>query len=232
MVTVNGHPPGEPSECTTASSVAGLAREVEALRRTVDELAGPRGRLDSLAGLVARLAEAIATDPSTEPAAPAASWLDHPADPGRPVEASKAARDAEELLTKLSKWVAGIYLRYTDARSLPGCWLWHPDIVEELLWLHLAWLAAYSPGAPASAVGDWHDRQRPGVMRRVSGYAGACSLGAHGPGGDRHTAAVPAVIDASTAIAGWWATGRDQPAPAPTEEQLAAAAARSTRPRR
>jgi hypothetical protein len=231
-VTVHGQVAGGPGQCATASSVAGLAREVEALRRTVDELAGLQERLDSLAGLVARLAETIAAAPSAESGAPAPSWLDHPADPGLPVEASNAARDAQDLLTKLGKWVGGIYLRYTDARSLPGCWLWHPDIVEELLWLHLAWLAAYSPGAPATAVGDWHDRQRPGVVRRVSGYAGACSLGAHLPGGDRHTAAVPAVIDASAAIAGWWATGREQPAPAPTEEQLAAAAARATRPRR
>jgi hypothetical protein len=231
-VNVNGQLRGESGECTTASSVAGLAREVEQLRRTVDELAGLHGRLDSLAGLVARLAETVAAAPSKEPAAPAASWLDHPADPGRPTEASKAVRDAEDLLSKLTAWVTGIYLRYTDARSLPGCWMWHPDIVEELLWLHLAWLAAHTADAPASAVGDWHDRQRPGVVRRVGGYAGACSLGAHRPGGDRHTPSVPTVTDASAAIARWWATNRDEPAPEPTEEQLAVAAARSTRPRR
>jgi hypothetical protein len=152
-VSVNGHPPGEPGECLAASSVAGLAREVEQLRRTVDEHDALRERLDNLAGLVARLAETIATAPSAESAAPAPSWLDHPAEPGRPVEASEAARDAEDLLSKLSGWVAGIYLAYTDARSLPGCWMWHPDIVEELLWLHLAWLAAHSPDAPSSAVG-------------------------------------------------------------------------------
>jgi hypothetical protein len=232
-VSVNDHPPGEPGECTTASSVAGLAREVEALRRKVDEHDALRERLDGLAGLVARLAETIATTTGgTEPTAPAPSWLDHPADLGRPVESSEAARAGEDLLTKLAGWVVGIYRRYTDARSLPGCWLWHPDIVEELIWLHIAWLAAHSTDAAASAVGDWHDRQRPGVVRRIGGYAGACSLGAHHPGGDRHTLIVPTVIDASSAIADWWATRRDEPAPEPTDEQLAAAAARSTRPRR
>jgi len=231
-VSVNGHPPGEPSECSAASSVAGLAREVEQLRRTVAEHDALRERHDSLAGLVARLAETIATAPGTNPAAAAPSWLDHPAEHGRPVEASKAAHAAEDLLSTLCRWVGGIYLRYTDARSLPGCWMWHPDIVEELLWLHLAWLAAHSPDAPSSAVGDWHDRQRPGVVRRISGYATACSLGAHRPGGDRHTPIVPIVTDASAAIAGWWATQREEPAPEPTDEQLAAAAARSMRPRR
>jgi hypothetical protein len=231
-VSVNGHPSGGSGECSAASSVAGLAREVEQLRRTVDEHDALRERLDSLAGLVARLAETIATAPSTESAAAAPSWLDHPADPGQPVEASKAARNAEELLSKLGAWVAGIYLAYCDARSLPGCWMWHPDIVEELLWLHLAWLTAHRPDAASSAVGDWHDRQRPGVVRRVNGYASACSLGAHRPGGDRHTPILPTVTDASAAIAGWWATNRDQPAPEPTDQQLAAAAARSMRPRR
>jgi hypothetical protein len=86
--------------------------------------------------------------------------------------------------------------------------MWHPDIVEELLWLHLAWLAAHRPDAASSAVGDWHDRQRPGVVRRVNGYASACSLGAHRPGGDRHTPILPTVTDAAAAIAGWWATNR------------------------
>jgi hypothetical protein len=232
-VSVNGHPPGEPGECAAAASVAGLAREVEQLRRTVAEHDALRERLDRLAGLVARLAETIATAPGTNPAAAAApSWLDHPAEHGRPVEASKAARAAEDLLTKLHAWVAGIYLAYSDARSLPGCWMWHPDIVEELLWLHLAWLAAHSPDAPNSAVGDWHDRQRPGVVRRVNGYASACSLGAHRPGGDRHTTLLPNVTDASAMIADWWATNRDQPAPEPTDQQLAEAAARAMRPRR
>jgi len=232
-VNVNGHPPGQGCECSAAASVAGLAREVEQLRRTVDEHDALRERLDNLAGLVARLAETIATAPGTNQAAAAApSWLDHPAEPGRPVEASEAARAAEDLLSTLSGWVGGIYLHYTDARSLPVCWMWHPDIVEELLWLHLAWLAAHSPDAASSAVGDWHDRQRPGVVRRVNGYASACSLGAHRPGGDRHTPILPTVTDASAVIAAWWATNRDQPAPEPTEEQLAAAAARAMRPRR
>jgi hypothetical protein len=150
------------------------------------------------------------------------SWLDHPADPGRPAETSRAARDASELLERLTGWVGGVYLRYADARQLPECWLWHPDVVEELIWLHAAWLAAYSDEAPASAVGDWHDRHRPGVVRRVKQYAGICSLEAHLPGGECHTTAPTApVAEAAPVIGAWWAVARDQPAPAPSEEQLA-----------
>ncbi len=48
----------------------------------------------------------------------------------------------------LGPWVSGVYLRYSDAvNAFPDCWMWHPDVVEELLWLHRAWLSAYDPEA-------------------------------------------------------------------------------------
>jgi hypothetical protein len=204
--------------------VAGLARELEMLRRRIDHLAALPRRVDDLAHLFARLADTTANSRGKATGSVAPSWLDHPADPGRPVESSRAARDAEALLAKLTGWVAGVYLRYTDARQLPDCWLWHPDVIEELLWLHAAWLAAHHPDAPASAVGDWHDRQRPGVARRIKDYAGLCSLEAHRPGGERHAPApVAPTADAALVIASWWAVARDQPAPSPSAEQLDAA---------
>jgi hypothetical protein len=211
------------------SAVAGLAREVEALRRRLEDLRALPRRVDELAATIVRLAENAVTSRAKPPTPVALSWLDHPAESGRPAETSRAARDAEALLAKLAGWVAGIYLRYSDARRMPDCWLWHPDVVEELLWLHAAWLAAYHPDAPASAVGDWHDRQRPGVTRRIHAYAGLCSLEAHLPGGERHMPApVAPTADAAPLIVGWWATGRDQAAPAPSAEQLAAAQRQAT----
>jgi hypothetical protein len=204
--------------------VAGLAREIEALRRRVDHLAALPRRVDDLAHLFARLADTTASSRGKTAAPVAPSWLDHSTEPGRPAETSRAARDADALLVKLTGWVASIYLRYSDARQLPECWLWHPDIVEELLWLHAAWLAAYHVDAPASAVGDWHDRQRPGVARRIHAYAGLCSLENHLPGAERHMPApVAPTSGAAPAIAAWWAVARDQPAPAPSPEQLDAA---------
>jgi hypothetical protein len=126
-----------------------------------------------------------------------------------------------------------VYVRYSDARHLPECWLWHPDVVEELLWLHAAWIAAYDPEAPPTAVGDWHDRQRPGVVARVHKYAGLCSLEAHRSGQERHLPAPTSpTSDAIPVIAAWWAMSRSEPAPPPTDEQLAAATARMTRTRR
>jgi hypothetical protein len=130
-----------------------------------------------------------------------------------------------------------VYLRYGDAaRDFPECWLWHPEVVEEPVWLMYAWLAAYREDNEASirAAGDWHDRLRPGVVRRIHGYAKACSLENHLSGRPRATGAPPVpVIDggpaAAEAITAWWTEHRDQPGPTPTDEQMTAAAARQAR---
>ena len=223
-------PPRSPDGDQPGAAVAGLARELEALRRRLDKLQGLPHRVAQLADLLARHTETNASTTSS-PATPVPpSWLDLPTDPGRPAESSTAARAADDLLTTLAGWVAGIYLRYPDAtQTLPECWLWHPEVVEELLWLHTAWLAAHRPDAASTAVGDWHDRQRPGVVRRIRDYAGVCSLEQHQSGADQHTPTpVAPLTEAVPAIAGWWATHRTAPAPAPSPEQLAAARRRGT----
>jgi hypothetical protein len=203
----NGHGDG-------GSTVAGLAREVEQLQRRIAGLAHLPGRVDRLAGTVTELADTLAGGAPARPSQVAPSWLD--------IEAADAAA-ATGVLTRLAGWISGVYLRYSDARHLPECWLWHPDVVEELLWLHAAWISAYDPEAPPTAVGDWHDRQRPGVVARVKDYAGMCSLDEHREGGHAHRGAPAAPMsDAVPAIAAWWATRRDQPAPPPTNEQIAA----------
>jgi len=107
---------------------------------------------------------------------------------------------------------------------LPECWCWHPDLVEELLWLSRAWAAAYhGPDASVALVGDWHDRYRPGVVRRIKTVAGTCSLENHDPTRSTPTPTVP-VEQAAELIATWWATRRDQAAPEPTAAHHAAAA--------
>jgi hypothetical protein len=203
-------------EPASAAALAGLAREVEALRRTVESLPTLTKRVDNLAGLLGRLAQQLAAQKAAETDGPV-SWLDLPAD---------GSTTADELLAALTGWMAGVYLRYADAAAgLPGCWLWHPDIVEELLWLWQAWDAAYhGDNASISRVGDWHDRQRPGVTRRIKAAGSMCSIENHQPGHPQH-AGPPAVplTDAAPAIAGWWATRRTDPPPAPTADQLAAA---------
>jgi hypothetical protein len=75
---------------------------------------------------------------------------------------------AEELWTQLTDWVAWIRNRYPHAGRIPPCWADHPEQVEELTALWLAWQHAYEDrDAPLSAAADWHDRWLPGVLYRL-----------------------------------------------------------------
>ena len=179
--TPNQHPNGHEG----GSVLAGLAREVEQVQRRLAGLADLPGRVDKLAGTVTELADTLAAGTPADPSQVAPSWLDFASGSGA------ETRQAERLLDRLAGWVGAVYVRYTDARHLPECWLWHPDVVEELLWLHAAWIAAYHPEAPVTAVGDWHDRQRPGVVARVKDYAGVCSLDEHRERGHAQRGARP-----------------------------------------
>lgn len=204
--------PGEPApDGVNAAMVAGLAREVHELRRQLKPLAGVPARVDELAKLVTSLATTVEALTARKGPTPAPSWLMAPTHPGT----------VRELLDGLVEWLRVIYLRYPDAATtLAECWLWHPDIVEELLWLEHAWLAAYQgPAASVGLVGDWHDRLRPGVVARVKAYGRSCSWEKHTsrPGRDKPRSApapVPGADQAGT-VAGWWATHREDSAPEP-----------------
>jgi hypothetical protein len=192
-----------------------LAREVDGLRRDLNRLDGLPERVDELAVLVSRLAESVSAllARKTNAAAPAPSWLMAPADP----------QAVDALLAELTAWLGAVYLRYPDgADGLPECWCWHPDVVEELLWLMHAWTAAYQgSNASGALAGDWHERQRPGVVRRINARAGTCSRENHQtrPGWGTGSAVrpgptVPAEGELGL-IAAWWGTARDEPAPEP-----------------
>jgi len=205
----------------SAAAVAGLAHEVEALRRAVDPLRQLPGRVDELARLLARVADELADHTARSGPTTAPSWLLLPTDPD----------DARRLLGELIGWMGQVYLRYSDAAAtLPDCWLWHPDLVEELLWLMHAWAAAYQgPNASVALAGDWHDRYRPGVVRRIKTVAGTCSLENHPT---RTTASAVPLEQASALIATWWGTHRDRDAPELTEAHIAEATRRMRGARR
>ena len=201
---------GQPSDGAPAA-VAGLVREVEALRRAVEPLRGLPDRVDDLTRLSTDLANAVAALTARRAAAPCPSWLVLPADSDLAVQ----------VLDELAGWLRLVYLRYPDAAdSLPECWPWHPDVVEELLWLMHAWSAAYQGAQAAVAlVGDWHDRQRPGVVRRVRQSAGSCSFENHQsrPGWPRRPSAAPTVpgVEHLAVVGGWWGGRREAEAPEP-----------------
>lgn len=210
--------PEEPAPAS-AAAVAGLARQVEALRRTVEDLQALPNRVDDLGRMTSGLADGLAAVKVRSGPATAPTWLMHPMDPWA----------ARAVLDGLTAWLQAVHLRYTDAAAtLPECWLWHPDVIEELLWLMHSWLAAYQ-GAQASVAlaADWHDRYRPGAVRRIKAAAGMCSLENHR--GDRANGVPEAPLaGAVQAIANWWGTYRHEPAPEPTNADLAAAPTRRT----
>lgn len=199
----------------TATAVAGLAREVESLRRRIEQQAPLTGRVRDLARTVTQLAAEVAEQSRTVERIAVTSWLALPAE-----------ADPRGWLDALVDWVRRVFLRYTDAaKALPHCWLWHPDIVEELCWLHDAWSVAYcDEGATVAMAADWHDRYRPGVVRRIAAWAGNCSLENHqSRNGDAPTTPAVAPAGAVPLIAEWWTTRRHEAAPAPTADQMAAA---------
>jgi hypothetical protein len=199
---------------------------VVALGRAVERAVG---RIEELDGIVRQLATDVHTlasrlagpppDTAEEDEPPAVrSWLlaDDP---------EQAAADVADL----AAWLADVYLRYPDT-ALSSCWLWHPDVIEELWWLRRAHADAYDPESGTwLRVGDWHDRQRPGVVRRVRAVLGKCDLSRHASQHGRPAAvSAPSVVPLAahaTEIATAWATpspsGAPRPAgPAPTEQQL------------
>src|SRR5688572_9704531 len=121
--------------------VRALAREVERSRREIAEL---DALMRQLAGDVASLARAVSTqltNPPPAPPHPGEEAGEEAGEPGRPevwswllaagqVDPELAADDT----TGLVEWVDRVYLAYPGV-ALSPCWLWHPDVVEELRWL-------------------------------------------------------------------------------------------------
>ena len=86
----------------------------------------------------------------------------------------------ERLQNALADWVAWIRHRYPLTRRIPDCWPEHPEVVEELTALWLAWQAAYvEADAPLTAAAEWHDRWLPGVLFRLEHGAMAIDCRQH-----------------------------------------------------
>ena len=199
--------PAAPDPAMAIAAVAGLARVLDEQGRRLaglDELADQVRALDAtVKGLCERL-----DVPGQRPTRPI-TWLGFPSHPADP----DARRAAAALLGDLIEWMDTVYLRYPDAAaSLPECWLWHPDVVEELLWLRHAWVGAYRTATSVAPAGDWHDRQRPGVVRRIKSAASTCGLESHLVGGRPRRAPL---VGAVPRIAEWWVRARSEGPPAP-----------------
>jgi len=145
-----------------------------------------------------------------------ASWLDLPTGlrAGPPVD----TESVERLLAGLVVWCGAGILRYADAvRHFPECWLWHPDVLEgtDLATSRVA-VAPTRTRTPGRRAWDWHDRYRPGVVRRIRDMAGRCSP--QRPHSPRRPARPPTAtgVREMGALADWWAGSRQA---APTRPQ-------------
>ena len=223
------YPNGHAGVAVVAGQVVALGREVESLRRISDthrgkfraiddQLGQVESRVGSLAAALAGFADQLAELATGEDGlAQHMSWFE-----------MDDSAVAYQRLTDLMTWLDRVYLQFPDA-VLPTCWLWHPSVVEELLWLRRSWLEAFT-GRTAAVfrVADWHDRQRPGVVARIRALGGGvCSLDQHERGAeqDRQPPTVP-IAGAAAGMAAWWTADREDAPPYPTEDQLMEAAGR------
>lgn len=119
-----------------------------------------------LSTTVSHLQDEVAAKPSQKPIGPVV-W--------HQLDAETAARIWGELVD----WVTWLRGRYPLARQVPLCWWRHPELVEEMTALWLAWKDAYVEGsAPLTAAADWHGRWLPEFLRRIG--AGGWNVGCEG----------------------------------------------------
>ena len=201
----NGTEPIDPQLLAVARTVDRAVRRLAALDKAVAQLA------EDVAALT-RYVTAGDADPAGEVDVPAVrSWL-------LAEDREQAALDVADLCT----WLGRVYLRFPHT-DLPSCWLWHPHAVEELWWLRRAHADAYDPrNGSWLRVGDWHDRQMPGVAQRLARSIGSCELALHLP--DQRAAGRPKPVpfaDAAAFVAfTWTASAGREPGPEPTPHQL------------
>lgn len=108
--------------------------------------------------------------------------------PALPCWAELDADAAQKAWEQLVDWLCGVLIvRYpSSASALRPCWFQHPELVENLTWLHNAWTLAYrDPNSPISLAADWHIYWLPHVMTVASAATRKCyDKGVHDPTAD------------------------------------------------
>lgn len=169
-----GNPAAEPGDgYHIEEQLLEHAQAISALRRDLDTLANDLA--DTLAAFSEHLDDlqtGAANSPPALGTAQVQAWCWKSLGP----EGQKA------LLAELGDWVGWLRRRYPLARKIPPCWPQHPELVEELTALWLAWQAAYTgPDPPLTGAADFHDRWLPGLLHRLEHgpHATDCTAGHH-----------------------------------------------------
>jgi hypothetical protein len=167
--------PGEPGPGGLGRQLIRQAEAISQLRHDLDRLASEI--TDSVADLHSRLE-------STEDTASGISARSGIGAEPKGVMAwcwrYLGPQGSDALWAELAGWVGWIRHRYPLARRVPACWAQHPELVEELTALWLAWHASYTErDAPLTGPIDWHDRWLPGLLHRLEhgAFALNCSSG-------------------------------------------------------
>jgi hypothetical protein len=201
------------------SRLSALGRDVERTSRRVGELDTLVRQLSADVNALARhlgagSPEAGGEQDETEGLTAVRAWL-------LARNPDQATADLHDLIS----WLHLVYLRYPGA-ALTSCWLWHAGVIEELWWLRCAHAEAYHPRTGTwLRIGDWHDRQRPNVVKRINTALRTCDLELHVAGAEQDQAPAPVPL-ASAALgiaASWVASGVYAAPPAPTPAQRAEA---------
>lgn len=204
-----GPPAGEPTPPLDAQAIG---RELDRISRWVQKAGDEKAWSDELKQMWKATREcfeglaalAVASGP-----APSRAWL---------LQVGEEPEALVERLADLVDWLDKVFVRYPGT-ELPTCWLWHPWIVEELLWLRSYHAQAYGSGQNSgpAAQGVWHDQSLPRLLDRLRKYP--CDLSKHIPGAQaaRDPVAAPLAGHVHAVVEEWTTTGLP---PAPTEEQL------------
>jgi hypothetical protein len=121
--------------------------------------------LDTLAGKVEDLAQAVDGLHSGGDRVPAPNWVGLP-------ETERAAE-----LAKLADWVAPVLMpSYRPDPPLPPCWPAHWPVIWELSTVWAEWRRIYDrPGPELAGALEWHNRYLPGALHRTRRELASCT---------------------------------------------------------
>lgn len=188
-----------------AAEVERLGREIASLTVRVDGLASDAASNDpdafeelrSEIEAVARQLEA----PASPSGLPPVAWLD------------VTVEQAPVVLAELSEWIGTVLVQYDLDGGIVPCWYRHPDAVQVLLDLRVAWLTTYRNPEGGKVLGalDWHQRFLPAARQYLKGLKSKCSDREH----EMRRTSFVVDDEAMRVFAQWWGSGRareDEPA--------------------